>query len=336
VGYKRILFLITLLIFCCNKSGEIRPIEKTKLKMGTFFKIVVYDNDKPQKQVEQAIDEAFQVITELEFIADYLNDSSTVSNINRSAAGKFVEADSQLIDMLNESQRIAAMTDGAFDITIAPVMDLWKFHNNSQPQIPAEPELQSALKLVDYRALEIKDFMVKFDRPGMSIDLGGIGKGYAVDYAMKVLIRHGIKDALVNAGGNLKAICSKLTAGKRKIWIKHPRFPEKFYGYFYMDDGSVSTSGDYEQYFIVDSVRYHHILNPKTGYPANQCVSVTITCPGGMTSDVLSTAAFVLGPEKGMQLIEKLEDVEGVIIFEQNHQLHHIVSSGLRDKLILN
>lgn len=333
---RRILLIsiCLLVLLACTSQPKIEPFEKTKFMMGTIITITVYDVNKPRDYVEQAIDAAFEAIARVNHLASVYNDSSEISLVNREAGNRYVEVDSNLFKIIQQSQRFAELSDGAFDITVSPLIKLWDYHNPN-PRLPSQEDIQQALSFVNYKDILLENNRIKFKRPGMKIDLGGIAKGEAVDRAMSVLKKRGITDAMVNIGGNLSAMSSKLTEGKRKVWVRHPRQEGRYYGYFTMDNGSVATSGDYERFFILDSVRYHHIIDPKTGYPATGCVSTTIRAQNAMLADVLSTTVFVLGIEKGMQLINQLEGVEGVIIFEENKRLTDIVSTGLVGKFFV-
>ena len=168
------------------------------------------------------------------------------------------------------------------------------------------------MPLVNYRSiiLDKKDQTVKFKRKGMAINLGGVAKGYALDRAIKVLKERKVKEALINAGGDIKIM------GKRdwKIGLQHPRKEDEVLAVIKLKDQAIATSGDYQRYFIKKGKRYHHIINPETGYPANKCMSVTIIGPNAIQTDILATGVFILGPEKGMELIEILENVEGIIV----------------------
>ena len=323
-----------LVLLVCTPQPNIEPREKTKFMMGTVITITVYDVNKPDDYVDQAIAAAFEAIARVNHLASVYDDSSEISLVNREAGNRYVEVDSNLFKIIQQSQKFAELSAGAFDITVSPLIKLWDYHNPNL-QVPSAVDIQHALSLVNYQDIVLENNRIKFKRPGIKIDLGGIAKGEAVDRAMSVLKKRGITDAMVNIGGNLSAMSSKLTKDKRKVWVRHPRQEGKFYGYFKMDNGSVATSGDYERFFMVDSVRYHHIIDPKTGYPATGCVSTTIRAKNAMLADVLSTTVFVLGPEKGMQLIDQLEGVDGVIIFEENKRLKYIVSTGLVGKFFV-
>lgn len=333
---KRLLFCAILLFIHlnCSNSDKIRPIERTSAKMSTFVKIVIYDNNIPETQVEKIIDEAFLAIDRVDSIANRWNDSSVVAKINKNAGKDFVLLDDDLIKILQESKHISEISDGVFDITIAPLLDAWNFHDFGS-KVPTQEEISTALPFVNYKDLIIDGNQVKLSKKGMKIDLGGIAKGFAVDKALDVIRKNGVTDALINAGGDIKAICSPLTKGKRNIWIKHPRDREKLFAHFKADDCNIATSGDYEQFFIADSVRYHHIIDPKTGYPANKSVSATISARTAMLADALATAVLILGPEKGIALINNLEETEGIIIYEKDDKLFHVTSKGLEGKLML-
>ncbi|MDZ7264345.1 MAG: FAD:protein FMN transferase [candidate division KSB1 bacterium] len=306
-------------------------MEQTAFMMDTVVQIAIYDNDRPVPELEKIIQAAFARIKQIERITNDYDDSSSISLVNRVASVHPVTVDSELVTLIAVSERITQLSAGAFDITIGSVKRLWPF-NAEHPSLPAPAAIRQALRAVGMRQIQLTGKAIKLANPDIRLDLGAIAKGYAVDEAIRVLQRHGISDAMVNAGGNLRTLSSDLTRGLRRVWIKHPRETHRFFGFFPMDAGCVATSGDYERYFVIDSVRYHHILDPTTGYPARGCVSVTVLAPSAMEADALSTALFVLGPQKGMALIEELPDIEGVIIFEHEGKLEWLVSAGLKEK----
>ncbi len=332
--FSRYLLLLMIPSFIpgCRGSGEFTTYEKSGFMMDTFVQIFIYDNSRPAEEIEGILGDVLVAMKEVESLTNIYADSSLVSRINREAGSRPVSIDSTLHTILGKSRSVSELSQGAFDISVNPLLRLWKFFDEN-PQLPAAKEIESTLKLVNYQAIQVTDSTIRFSEKGMSIDLGGIAKGYAVDRAMQVLKKHGIRDAMVNAGGDIGALSSSLTAGKRKVWIRHPRQRERLYGFFYVDEGSVATSGDYERFFFADSVRYHHILDPKTGYPARGCVSVTIYSSDATLADALATAVFVLGPEKGMDLIHRLNGIEGVILYEKEGKLKNLISEGLAGKL---
>ncbi len=333
---KKFSLIFTLVFFIkCSNNQQIQPFERTKVMMDTFVQISIYDQNRSKDELNQIVDLAFKRIAEIEQITNDYNDSSFISMVNREASHRAIVLDSVMYDLMLESERINKLSGGAFDITIESVKQLWNFSEDN-PRIPGDSLLAQQLRSVGAEYLKLKDRTLQFDASGVKIDLGGIAKGYAIDQAIKVLKQNKITDAMINAGGDLRTICSDLTRGKRRIWIRHPRNVDVLYGYFPMDEGCVATSGDYERYFIFESVRYHHILDPKTGYPARKCVSVTIKAPTATEADGLATAVFVLGPEPGLELIKSLPEVEGIIIFEEGGKLKWKASTELRKKFKTN
>ncbi len=324
------IFIILLFINCPTRQ-QIQPYERTKVLMDTFVQISIYDQNRSPEELNQIVELAFERIKQIEHITSNYDDSSFISMINREASNRAISLDSVMYDLILESDRINKLSGGAFDITIETVKRLWNFSEDN-PRIPGDALLRAQLQWVGASHIEFKDNKLRFDSPEVKIDLGAIAKGYAIDEAIRILQENSISDAMVNGGGDLRTICTDLTRGKRKVWIKHPRNTEVLYGYFRMDEGSVATSGDYERYFDYESVRYHHILDPKIGYPARGCISVTIQAQNATQADGLATAVFVLGPESGLELIERLPGVEGIILFEEGGKLKSEASTGLKNK----
>jgi thiamine biosynthesis lipoprotein len=226
--------------------------------------------------------------------------------------------------VIGRSLFFSRLSDGAFDISFASVGKLWNFRAGV---IPDPAAVKAQLPFVDYRQIRVDQEHSTVFLPAreMEIGLGGIGKGYAMDRAMAVLNAHGVRNAMVMAGGDTLI---RGTNGD-DFWRVGLRDPDKADGILAvlpLDDQAISTSGDYERFFVKDGVRYHHILDTTTGYPATQSRSVTILAPDAVTSDALSTTVFVLGPERGLALVEQLDDVEAIVI-DKSGAVH--LSSGL-------
>ncbi|HWN68615.1 MAG TPA: FAD:protein FMN transferase [Haliangium sp.] len=259
-------------------------------------------------------------------------EDSDVSRINAAAGGPPVVVAREVITVIQRAQEVAKATAGAFDITVGAYRGLWKFDEDKDGTIPDPAAVAARLPLVSYRDIRINlaRSTVQLRRKGMSITLGGIAKGYAVDRAVKLLHQQGFHDFLLQAGGDL------YVSGRRgdrpwRVGIRDPRGDASTpFALVELEDKTFSTSGDYERSVIVDGVRYHHILDPATGRPAMRSRSVTVMTKDAFTADAWDTALFVLGPEKGMALVEKLPDLEAVFVDAQN-QVH--VSSGLKDKV---
>ena len=216
------------------------------------------------------------------------------------------------------------MSDGAFDITVQPILDLYNRSFIEKNSAPSGEEINKELKKVDYKRVIIKDQKIQIGDDQI-ITLGGIAKGYAVEKAIEILKRHNITMALVDASGNMRALGRK-PDGVWNIAMEDPRNVNNYITIIPLDNNAVSTSGDYERYFD-PGMKYHHIINPKTGYSATELISVTIVTDNAFDADALSTAVFVLGKEKGMKLIESLPGVEGLIITREKEILR---SSGFK------
>lgn len=314
------IILLSVLCWLSFASGcSHRPYYKeSRVMMGTIVEITCQD--------KYAISAGFEEIKKIEKIADNFDPSSEISRLNQDG---HIKASHELIEMVRESLKYNSLSDGAFDITINPVVALWKErirdgqYEKVDVGLPSEEEIKDRLRLAGSDKISINEdeSSIAFNEPGMSIDLGAIAKGYAVDKAMARLKERGINSAMVNAGGNIYCLGTK---GKRKwrVGIQHPRKPQNLLFTLELENQAAATSGDYQQYFIVDGKRYSHIIDPKTGYPVNnKVISVTITAPTAAQADGLSTALFVLGKEKGEALAKNIAGVKAMIIEEDSQNV---------------
>lgn len=252
-------------------------------------------------------------------------ETSELSLINREAASHPVVISREMFDLIERSLEFSRMTEGAFDITFSSVGYLYDYRRHVKP---SEADIQRALPGVNYRhiTLDRAGSSIRFERPGMRIDLGGIAKGHAVDSCISLLKQRGIRHALVTAGGDSRIIGDRRGRPWR-IGVRDPLHKEGMVAVLPLSDTAISTSGDYERYFEADGVRYHHIINPKTGHSAGEVHSVTIIAADATTTDGLSTSVFVLGPSKGMALVDALPGVEAVMVDKAGRLLY---SRGLR------
>lgn len=332
-----LLIVFSMSFFLCIKPRqELKFAERTTMMMDTFVHIVIYDQEKPSAKIEKALDAALAQMRLIEQLCSRTIPTSEVSRLNQMAGKEPVRISTHLYNILVAAKKYSQLSQGAFDVTIYPILTLWDFSNLSfRETIPDSTEILKRLPLVNSDNILLQDSVAFLKLSGMGIDLGGIAKGYAVDQAFKILKQNGMEDFMVDAGGNLRLQTGAISRGKRRIWIKNPRQHDVLWGYFKIDDSSVATSGDYERFFIIDSIRYHHILDPKTGYPARECMSVTVVCESAMQADALSTSFFVLGPERGFKLAKSLQNVEVVILHGDQRKPAYLVSDGLKDKLVL-
>jgi len=279
--------------------------------MGTAVEITLVAEE--QDIARKAAFQAFQEIKRIEYLMSPWIESSDVTRINKSAENDGVKVSLETIEVIKKAQEVSKLSGGGFDITVGPLVQLWrKARERGIP--PQMEEIKENLNLVNFRNLKIHyGGKVSPRKKGVNIDLGGIAKGYAVDRAFELLKNLGYKNLIVNAGGDLRVGGSK-PDGPWSIGIQHPREPEKIMARISLSDTAMATSGDYEKFFIYQGKRYHHILNPKNGFPAEECQSVTILHKEGTTADALATAIFVLGPEKGYALCQRLKGVDCLII----------------------
>lgn len=319
---------------CSRETSEGPPsprlIERSHLAMGSEVKLTAWTADEPNALA--AFEHVFQDFDHLDRQLSVWHADSQVSRLNESAGRQPVGVTPEVMEVLRAAQQISEWTGGKFDVTFGALSGLWRFDHDQDNQVPRRSDVAARLPLVDYRLLELdtNGGTAFLRRPGMRVHLGGIGKGFAVDRAALILRSHGITDFLVQSGGDL------LASGRRgeRPWragIRDPRGDAIFAAMDLVGE-TFSTSGDYERYFIKDGRRYHHILDPDSGEPAAGARSVTIVARSAVIADGLSTGVFIMGAVEGMKLIERLPDVEGVIVSDRNEV---VVSSGLKARLEL-
>lgn len=324
----------------CNSgdSGE-HKTTITRLLMDTRVDLTLYEVDK--KASEQIAEKVFAEMERLENIFSRTVASSDVARINQGAGKQWVKVSPELFFVLKKALEFAELTEGAFNPTVGPLMDLWGF-GTEHPHLPSAEELQRVLSLVDYRLVEMDEdrSMVYLPLEGMKLDLGGIAKGFIVDRGLDVLRSFNLQASFINAGGDI-SICGEKPSGEKwTVAVQDPKLAMKDSQDSYVavihleEEGSVVTSGDYQRYFEENGEIYHHILDPADGKPARYLTSVTIVAPDAMTADAFSTAIFVLGREKGMELLESFPGIDGMIM-DKDGKIYY--SSGLEDKIqILN
>jgi thiamine biosynthesis lipoprotein len=290
--------------------------------MGTSLEIRVLGPDA--EALDRAIDAS---IAEIQRVEDVMTDwrPSELTRLNDAAGEGPHTVPAELAKLIQTSLLIGELTGGAFDVTYAGVGVLWDF-KQEPPVIPAADEIERALKRVGYDRVSVDLEKNTVDLPAdMRIGLGGIAKGFGVDRAMAVLLEHGIEHAIVNAGGDLKALGKKF-GNPWEIAIRHPRNRERVIAVLPVSNTCVVTSGDYERFFEHEGQRYHHIIDPRTGYPSTGCMSATVVAPDAAFADALATALCVLDPEQGLAIVAELPRVECLLI-GMDDEIH--VSQGL-------
>jgi thiamine biosynthesis lipoprotein len=307
-----------------------RLVERSRPSMGATLRLAAWTAD--EAGAVASFGEVFNEFERLENMMSVWREGSDLLRLNRAAGDHPVPVAPEMIEVLTQGRQISDWTGGKFDVTFGALSGLWKFDHDQDNVVPDMTEVRRRLPLIDYRALEIdaRAGTAFLARKGMSAHLGGIGKGYAMDRGIAILRNHGFGNFLIQAGGDMYVAGLK----DHKPWrlgIQDPRGPADHpFAELDLSDGTFSTSGDYERFFIRNGRRYHHILDPATGEPSRGCRSVTIVANSALLADGLSTGVFLLGPEAGMALIERLPDVEGVIVSDRNEVL---ISSGLKSRL---
>lgn len=308
------LSLILLLILSGCRPSDDDPTTETQLLLGTTISVTVYE------PASEAVAEVFARIREIEEKMstsedDY--DTTELLQVNRMADEAPVAVSEDTFFVIEAAKDYSELSFGAFDLSIWPLVRLWGF-GTADAAVPPEDRIEETRALVDHRKVNLdpETRSVSLEEEGMGIDVGGIAKGYAADEARRILKEHGVERALLDFGGNILTVGEKPDGNPWRIGIQNPDSRRgQFLGIVETGPGAVVTSGDYERFFEVDGVRYHHIIDPATGYPTrNGLRSVTILAEDSIDADALSTAAFVLGVEEGTKLIETLPTVEAAFV----------------------
>ncbi|CAM2065227.1 FAD:protein FMN transferase [Sulfidibacter corallicola] len=298
--------------------GHLLPIEAATekvvaKKMGSRFEITAVHPDAAVARA--AIEAAYAEIDRLEAMISSWRDDSETTRINRAAGRHPVAVSPELFGLIRRASKISALTDGVFDISFAGAGQLWDF-KAADPKLPDPKDLAGKLALVDYRriALDAPNRTVFLEKPGMRLGFGAIGKGFAANRAVHVLKERGISSGVVNAGGDLVAFGQREDGSPWSVAIADPQKRDSVFAWLNIREQAVVTSGDYERFVTIDGKRYSHILNPKTGFPANDLRSVTIICPDGEVADALATAVFIMGRGAGLDLVNRLKGVEAILV----------------------
>lgn len=321
-----LILLFSAFFFFYQKQQNERqePVSVTGFKLNTMIKITVYDEVKPE-----LLDKAMALCDKYEELFSRTLSDSEIYKLNHGTLpekNRFFEVSPETAELVEKGLHYSELSNGAFDLSLAPVSSLWDF-TSEEKVIPEAAALEAALPLVDYKNITLEGNAIHFEKEGMGLDLGAIAKGYIADKIKEFLVSEGVTSGIINLGGNVLCIGSQPDGTPFKIGIQKP-FSDRGETAVTIEvsDKSVVSSGIYERYFKKDGVLYHHILNPKTGMPyENGLVSVTILSDKSVDGDALSTSCFALGAEKGMELVESLENTEAVFITKEGKFLY---SSG--------
>lgn len=294
----------------CSKDSEALHFFN-RLMMGTLVELTLRG---PGDKASATAEAVFREFKRIEDLTSFHKDSA-LSRVNDSAGKGSIAPGPELFALLVESLRLARETGGTFDPTIGPVCRLWQF-SGGEPRVPEPSEIAEAVRLVGWHRVRINHETGTLELPeaGMSFDLGGISKGYALARAADLIRKSGLVGGLVNAGGDVAVIGEKAPGQPWKIGVQAPRNEKGIVAVATLKDTCIFTSGDYERVLFKDGKRYHHILIPETGYPATACQSVTIVAQDAVLADALAKAVFIMGPEKGITFLESFPDVRALVI----------------------
>ncbi len=310
------LFLV--LFTSCSKSED-QPQSQSFIMLGTVCRITIYD-----KPTEEAFSAAFSRIREIEQKMSLHSETSEIAKINAASGREAVQVSEETFRVIDKALQIAHLSEGAFDITIGPLVKAWGIGGDDARR-PSDEELALLLPLIDYTMVELdhQARTVYLPKTGMALDLGGIAKGYAADEAARVLRSFGIERGIINLGGNVLTMGTKQDGSLWRIGIQDPESSRGEYAMIVqLDDTSLVTSGPYERFLLLDGEFYHHILDTKTGLPIDSdFTSVSIITKNSMLADALSTSVYALGLDKGMKLLNELDEVEGLFFTEAKQVL---------------
>ncbi len=318
---------------CTNPSATIKD---TRFLLGTVINITAKGDS--YNETKDAIDKAFDEIARLESILSKYKENSGIYNINNSKdKAKPIKIHDEAFGIIKRSIEFSKLSDGAFDITCVPLLELWGFAGTPVLKTPDKNGIRKVLKNVGFENIILDEDKktVSLSSNRMKIDLGGIAKGYAVDRAIAVLKDNGIKNAIVDAGGDIYCLGSKSKNLSWNVGIQHPRDKNKLISRISLKDKAVATSGDYERFFVIEGKKYSHIVNPKTGYPVEEVpMSVTVVADDCTIADALATAVFVLGPRDGIRLLNGMPNVSGIVISKSGKEGYTVdLTENLKGKI---
>ncbi len=310
-----VVFITLVLLFGCSEEEDYQLIQESRFALGTYNQVTVYAPGEEEGQ--GIINEVFARVDEIESLMSSNIDDSDIYMLNSQAGESAVTVDPETFKLLQLGKEYKDLTDGAFNIGIGALIALWDIGGNDQ-RVPEDGEIQELLNRIDLNQLTLNqnNYEAKLEDPEMSVDLGGIAKGYAVDEAIRIIEEHGVEHAIVDFGGDIYVLGSNPDGNEWRIGISTPEIGGSgVAARLFSSDMSVVSSGDYERYFFEDDQLYHHILDPATGYPTdNELSSVTVVSNTALAGDVFSTAIFIMGLEEGLDFLKDQEDIEAILI----------------------
>lgn len=327
-----LLAICTSILVSCSKSSSntTEPVTRTQVFMGTVVKITLYDSND-----SKILDKAFEKVAEIEQLVSANEEGTELDKVNEAAGKNVVKVSSTTFDIVEKGLEYSTLSNGDFDITVGPLVKLWNI-GHEDAKVPTQEEIDNIIPLIDFNSLELnkEDQTIFLKNENMSIDLGAIAKGYTADQVAKVLADNGVKSAIIDLGGNVYAHGVKPSGDKWTVGIQNP-FSTRgdIIGTIKVFNKTVVTSGIYERYIEKDNIKYHHLLNPHTGYPFdNDIAGVSIITDKSIDADALSTTVFAKGVEDGLALVESLDNVDAIFVSKENKVY---ITDGVRDSFSL-
>lgn len=310
----------------CTKQQYSEPISRTEVMMGTVVKISLYDGE------EKILDKAFERVHEIEDLVSINKDGTEIDKLNENAGIKGIKLSDTSYNIIDKALYYSKLSNGGYDATIGPLVKLWSI-GLPEAKVPTQKEIDETIKKIDYSKVKMNPNTkeVFLSQKGMMLDLGSIAKGYTADEIVKILRNESVNQAIIDVGGNIYAMGLKDGEKNWKIGIQNP-FDERgsIVGSIEISDKSVVTSGVYERFIKKDGVKYHHILNPRTGYPYETDIAgVSIITDKSIDADALSTLIFTKGLSEGLKFVEKLENVDAIFITNESKVY---ITKGIKDK----
>lgn len=299
------LALFVLLFTLISACSRVKTMQKTESIMGTEVTITVVA--KSEAEGSAAIDAGMAEIRRFDRMMSLYKDDSEITKVNLAAGKRPVRVSPEMIEVVVAANRISELTNGAFDVTVGPLVVLWQMRLK-QGKAPSDSEIANIKQRVNYKNIVInkKEATIFLKKPNMIMDFGGVAKGYAADKVAGLLKKRGIEDAIVALAGDIRLIGKRPDGSPWRVGVQHPREKDKALTVLDLSDKYISTSGDYERYKVIKKKRYHHILDPRTGKPSEGMQSVTLVSDRGAAGDPLTTALFILGTEQGMKIVKSL------------------------------
>lgn len=315
---KRLALFVLLFTLVPASCSRVKTMQKTESIMGTEVTITVVA--KSEAESSAAIDAGMAEIRRFDGMMSLYRDDSEITKVNLAAGKRPVRVSPEMIEVVEAANRVSELTNGAFDVTIGPLVVLWQMRLK-EGRVPTDNEIENIRQRVNYKEIVInkKESTIFLKKPNMIMDFGGVAKGYAADKVAELLRKRGIDDAIVALAGDIRLIGKRPDGSPWRVGVQHPREKDKALTVLDLSDKYISTSGDYERYKVVQKKRYHHIIDPRTGKPSEGMQSVTLVSERGAIGDPLSTALFILGTEQGMKTVKSLgyeaifDDSRGVV-----------------------